>query len=158
MNATNSLQVKAVLEEGTMFSDSQKVGLKYVLDYSPDRMLAPAYKAMGKTPKDVTYGGWEARQIQGHMLGHYLSALSGFYYQTGSTEAKQKLDYTVKCIKELQRDDGYFGGIPSTPFDKILRLTDFRSLTGGYRGIQFTKFMRDFSTHTFTAETRTLSK
>jgi len=119
MNATNSLQVKAVLEEGTMFSDSQKVGLKYVLDYSPDRMLAPAYKAMGKTPKDVTYGGWEARQIQGHMLGHYLSALSGFYYQTGSTEAKQKLDYTVKCIKELQRDDGYFGGIPSTPFDTV---------------------------------------
>ena len=53
------------------------------------------------------------------MLGHYLSALSGFHYQTGSAEAKEKLDYTVKRIKEIQRDDGYFSGIPSTPFDTV---------------------------------------
>ena len=56
-------------------------------------------------------------QIQGHSLGHYISALSGFYFQTGSTEAKEKLDYTVNCLKSIQRSDGYIGGIPSTPFD-----------------------------------------
>ena len=110
---------KATLTDGSLFSKSQKTGLEYLLAYSPDRMLAPAYNALGKTPKDFTYGGWESRQIQGHMLGHYLSALAGFYYQTGSKEAKEKLDYSVKCIKEIQREDGYFGGIPSTPFDTV---------------------------------------
>lgn len=110
---------KAELTEGTLFATSQQVGLAYVLAYNPDRMLSPAYTALGKTPKAPTYGGWESRQIQGHMLGHYLSALAGFYYQTGSAEAKQKLDYTVGCIKELQRADGYFAGIPSTPFDTV---------------------------------------
>src|SRR5574344_44502 len=108
-----------VLTPGTLFEQSQETGLAYVLKYNPDRFLAPAYKAMGRTPKASEYGGWESQQIQGHMLGHYLSALSGFYYQTGSSEAKQKLDYTVGCIKSIQRSDGYFGGIPSTPFDTV---------------------------------------
>ncbi len=119
MNASDSFFAKAVLTEGSLFAKSQNTGLNYVLAYNPDRMLSPAYTALGKTPKDFTYGGWESRQIQGHMLGHYLSALAGFYYQTGNREAKEKLDYTVKCIKEIQREDGYFGGIPSTPFDTV---------------------------------------
>ncbi len=119
MNATDNTVTKTHLTDGTLFSDSQKIGLKYVLDYNPDRMLAPAYTALGKTPKAQNYGGWEARQIQGHMLGHYLSALAGFYYQTGSSEAKNNLEYVLTCIKNLQRNDGYFAGIPSTPFDTV---------------------------------------
>ena len=111
--------VRTALTKGSMFEQSQELGLRYVLAYNPDRFLSPAYTALGKTPKAPTYGGWESRQIQGHMLGHYLSALAGFYYQTGSAEAKEKLDYTVGCIKDIQRDDGYFGGIPSTPFDTV---------------------------------------
>ena len=119
MAGVTTMNATTTLTDGTMFSTSQKTGLKYVLDYNPDRMLAPAYTALGKSPKASNYGGWESRQIQGHMLGHYLSALAGFYYQTGSKDAKEKLDYTVKCIKEIQREDGYFGGIPSTPFDNV---------------------------------------
>ena len=110
---------KVSLAADTLFATSQQLGLEYVLKYNPDRFLAPAYNAMGITPKASTYGGWESQQIQGHMLGHYLSALSGFYYQTGSKDAKDKLEYTVSCIKEIQRGDGYFGGIPSTPFDTV---------------------------------------
>ena len=110
---------KIVLTDGTLFATSQQVGLDYVLAYNPDRFLAPVYTALGKTPKASAYGGWESRQIQGHMLGHYLSALSGFYYQTGSREAKEKLDYTVSCLKDVQRADGYIGGIPSVPFDTV---------------------------------------
>lgn len=106
-----------VLTPDTMFAQSQQTGLDYVLRLDPDRLLAPCYFAVGKLPKGSTYGGWESQQIQGHSLGHYLSALSGFVYQTKSKEAKEKLDYTVKCLKEIQRKDGYVGGIPSTPFD-----------------------------------------
>lgn len=110
---------KTILKEGSLFEKSQRTGLEYVLAYTPERMLAPACTALGKKAAAATYGGWESRQIQGHMLGHYLSALSGFHYQTGSAEAKEKLDYTVKRIKEIQREDGYFSGIPSTPFDTV---------------------------------------
>lgn len=108
---------KTQLTENTMFFNSQKTGLDYVLSLDPDRLLSPCYTALGKTPKAPTYGGWESMQIQGHSLGHYISALSGFYFQTGSIEAKKKLDYTVECLKSIQRSDGYIGGIPSTPFD-----------------------------------------
>ena len=112
----NSLTIR--LEKDSLFEKSQQIGLSYVLSYNPDRFLSSAYTALGKTPKAQTYGGWENRQIQGHMLGHYLSALSAFVQQTGNREAKEKLDYTVQCIKTIQRADGYFGGIPSTPFDE----------------------------------------
>lgn len=107
-----------ILEKESMFDVSQQLGLDYVLKLDPDRLLSPCYTAMGKIPKAGTYGGWESRQIQGHSLGHYLSALSGFISTTGNQDARNKLDYTISCIKDLQRGDGYFGGIPSTPFEK----------------------------------------
>ncbi len=110
---------KATLTSKTLFQESQATGLNYVLKLNPDKLLSPAYTALGKHPKASTYGGWESQQIQGHMLGHYLSALSGFVYQTGDKDAKEKLDYTIKCIKEIQRSDGYVGGIPSKPFDTV---------------------------------------
>ncbi len=112
-------QTKVTLEKDSLFEKSQKTGMDYLLRYNPDRMLSPAYRALHKTPKAATYGGWESREIQGHMLGHYLSALSGFYFETGNEKAKKDLDYTVKCIKEIQREDGYFAGIPSDPFDHV---------------------------------------
>ena len=92
---------KTTLTSKTLFQESQATGLNYVLKLNPDKLLSPAYTALGKHPKASTYGGWESQQIQGHMLGHYLSALSGFVYQTGDKDAKEKLDYTIKCIKEI---------------------------------------------------------
>ncbi len=112
-------QQKTTLFPNSLFEKSQQIGLNYVLNLNPDKLLSPCYTALGKNPKTSTYGGWESRQIQGHSLGHYLSALSGFYYQTKNDDAKKKIDYTIKCIKEIQRNDGYFGGIPSTPFDTV---------------------------------------
>lgn len=116
-----------VLKPETLFGDSQKLGLEYVLRVNPDRLLSTAYTAMGQKPKASPYGGWESptygawqdRTLRGHSLGHYLSALAGFYNSTGSLEAKEKLDYTVSEIKKLQRKDGYFDCIPSTPFDQV---------------------------------------
>ena len=110
---------KTTIKEDSLFGLSQKTGLNYVLDYEADRFLAPCYRALGKVPPAINYGGWESRQIQGHMLGHYLSALSSFYHETASQAAKEKLDYTVSQIKKLQRSDGYFAGIPSDPFDRV---------------------------------------
>lgn len=117
---------RTTLTPDTVFSQSQETGLEYVLRLNPDRLLAPCCRALGRTPKAANYGGWESMQIAGHSLGHYLSALSGFVYQTGDARAKEKLDYTVACIKDMQRGDGYFGGIPSTPFDTAASNPDFQ--------------------------------
>ena len=106
------------LEKGSLFEKSQELGLKYVLEYNLDRFLACCEKALGFEPSAKNYGGWESREINGHMLGHYLSALSEFWRATKNESAKEKLDYTVSRIKKLQRSDGYFAGIPSTPFEK----------------------------------------
>lgn len=116
MNAQpQSLPVQ--LEQNNFFQKSQIVGLEYVLRIDPDRLLAPCYKAMGKSNGSYSYGGWESRQIAGHSLGHYLSALSEFIESTGNQRCKEKLDYTVKKLAEIQRRDGYIGGVPSTPFE-----------------------------------------
>lgn len=108
---------KTVLEENSLFQKSQKTGLEYVLRLDPDRLLAPCRIAAGKRPRAATYGGWESMQIQGHSLGHYMSALSAFVNSTGNAQAKEKLDYVVSELKEIQRADGYIGGVPSVPFD-----------------------------------------
>ena len=115
------------IESNSLFGKSQETGLDYVLRVNPDRLLASAYIAMGQKPKALPYGGWESlsfgewndRTLRGHSLGHYLSALAGFYAAAGSEMAKQKLDYVISEIKKLQRKDGFFDSIPSTPFDKV---------------------------------------
>ena len=117
---------RTTLTQKTIFADSQQTGLDYVLRLDPDRLLAPCCNALGKTPKAPAYGGWESQQIAGHSLGHYLSALAGFQYQTGDRRAKEKLDYTVHCLKEMQRPDGYVGGVYSLPFDTVASGQDFK--------------------------------
>ena len=107
------------LKKETLFEKSRELGLNYVLAFNPDRLLAPCWNAMGKTSPEKPYGGWESMQIQGHSLGHYMSALSAFYASTGNASAREKLDYCVSIIKSLQREDGYFGGIPAAPFEKV---------------------------------------
>lgn len=120
LSSDNSPEMtETYLEETSLFGLSQKVGLDYVLRLDPDRLLAPCYTALGKKAKAFNYGGWESRQIAGHSLGHYLSSLAGFYYTTGNEKAKEKLDYTVNCLFQIQREDGYLGGVSSAPFDAV---------------------------------------
>lgn len=106
------------LQQDSLFEHSQEIGLEYVLRLNPDRLMAPCYTALNKSGGSRNYGGWESRQIAGHSLGHYLSALAGFIQSTGDERCVEKLNYTVKKLKEIQRGDGYLGGVPSTPFDQ----------------------------------------
>ncbi|MDY4902535.1 MAG: glycoside hydrolase family 127 protein [Treponema sp.] len=107
------------LEKNSLFGVSQKTGLDYVLNINPDRLLAPCYVNTSQISPAKNYGGWENMKIQGHGLGHYISALAGFVKSTGSSEALEKLNYVIGKIKTLQRKDGFFAGIPSAPFEKV---------------------------------------
>ena len=74
-------------------------------------MLAYYRKRAGLEPKAEPYGGWDGdgRNLTGHVAGHYLSAVSLMYAATGDVRFKERADYIVKELKEVQdkNGDGY---------------------------------------------------
>ena len=56
------------------FKHAMELDAKFLLSVEPDRLLSWFRKEAGLEPKAQNYGGWEARGIAGHSLGHYLSA------------------------------------------------------------------------------------
>ena len=65
------------------FKHAMELDAEVLLKISPDRLLHNFRKNSGLTPKGEIYGGWESREIAGHTLGHYLSAISMYYASTG---------------------------------------------------------------------------
>ncbi|MDQ9814231.1 glycoside hydrolase family 127 protein, partial [Acinetobacter pittii] len=58
------------------FLQAQQTDLKYIMAMNPDRLLAPYLREAGLTPKAPSYTNWENTGLDGHIGGHYLSALS----------------------------------------------------------------------------------
>lgn len=83
-----------------------------LLDLQPDRLLHNFHASAGLLPKAERYGGWEARGIAGHTLGHYLSATALMIAQTGDPAVRERLTYTIAELARIQvkHGDGYIGG------------------------------------------------
>jgi DUF1680 family protein len=96
------------------FLDAQTTDLNYIMAMEPDRLLAPFLREAGLEPKKPSYGNWESTGLDGHMGGHYLSALALMVASTGDAGVKERLDYFVAELKRAQQanGDGYLGGIP----------------------------------------------
>ncbi|MDP5200257.1 glycoside hydrolase family 127 protein [Flavobacterium sp. DG2-3] len=96
------------------FKNAQDVDLKYILDLDPDKLLAPYLLESGLPPKADRYGNWESIGLDGHIGGHYLSALAMMYASTGNKELKDRLDYMLSELARCQtkNGNGYVGGIP----------------------------------------------
>lgn len=101
-----------------LFKESQEIGKTYLLELDPDRLVAPCYEAIGIKPKKPRYGGWESMQISGHSVGHWLSATALMYAATGEQLLKDRLDYVVQELADLQEQHGggYVSGFPEKPF------------------------------------------
>jgi uncharacterized protein len=84
----------------------------YLLRLEPDRLLHNFRVSAGLKPKGEVYGGWESLSLAGHSLGHYLSACSLMFAQTGNTQYQQRTTYIVGELAECQsaHGDGYVGG------------------------------------------------
>ncbi len=104
-----------------IFKDSQDKGQEYLVYLDVDRLVAPCYEAIGKTPKKPRYGGWESMKISGHSLGHFMSAVASMYVAEKDETLKEKLDYVVSELAYLQSLDekGYVSGFPRECFDKV---------------------------------------
>jgi DUF1680 family protein len=113
------LPLEAVRLTGGPLKQAQDVTAKYLLELEPDRMMAGYRKRAGLEPKAEGYGGWDAvdgRQLTGHIAGHYLSAVSLMYAATGDERFKQRADYLVDEMQEVQNKhgDGYLGALMGT--------------------------------------------
>ncbi|MCH7414740.1 glycoside hydrolase family 127 protein [Belliella sp. R4-6] len=97
------------------FKQAQEVDKKYILAMDVDRLLAPYMKDAGIEWKAENYGNWENTGLDGHIGGHYLSALAMMYASTGDSEIKSRLDYMVGQLNLAQQKNGngYLGGVPN---------------------------------------------
>ncbi len=96
------------------FKHAQEMDRRYLLMLEPDRLLHGFRREAGMEPKGEIYGGWEAKSIAGHSLGHYLSACALMYGATGDEAMKQRVEYIVAELAAVQaaHGDGYFAAIP----------------------------------------------
>ncbi len=109
------LPLSAVRLTGGPLKHAQDLDIDYLLKLEPDRMMAYYRKRAGLEAKALGYGGWDGdgRNLTGHIAGHYLSAVSLMYAATGDARFKERADYLVKEMKEVQdkNGDGYLGAI-----------------------------------------------
>jgi DUF1680 family protein len=100
---------------GGPLKHAQDLDSDYLLKLEPDRMLAYFRLRAGLKSKARGYGGWDGdnKNLTGHILGHYLSAISFMWAATGDARFKERADYIIRELKEVQdaNGDGYLGAL-----------------------------------------------
>lgn len=103
------------------FKDARDLNIEVLLKYDVDRLLAPYRKEAGLAEKAKSYPNWEG--LDGHVGGHYLSAMAMNYAATNNKECKKRMEYMLTELKECQEANsknnpewgaGYLGGIPKS--------------------------------------------
>ena len=109
------LPLSSVRVTGGPLKRAQDLNAEYLLKLEPDRMMAYYRKRAGLEPKAQGYPGWDGdgKNLTGHIAGHYLSGVSLMFAATGDPRFKQRADYIVKEMKEVQdkNGDGYLGAV-----------------------------------------------
>ena len=115
------------------FLQAQQTDLHYILALDPDRLSAPFLREAGLTSKAPSYTNWENTGLDGHIGGHYLSALSMMYAATGDTVIYHRLNYMLNELHRAQQavGTGFIGGTPgSLQLWKEIKAGDIRA--GGF--------------------------
>jgi len=109
------LPLNAVRLLGGPLKRAQDLDARYLLRLEPDRMLAYYRERAGLRPRAEPYNGWDGggRNLTGHVAGHYLSAVSLMWAATGDERFKERADYIVRELKEVQdrHGDGYLSAL-----------------------------------------------
>ena len=115
-NQLSLFNLKDVKLHTGLFEEAMYTDLDYILQMEPDRLLAPFLREAGLQPKAESYPNWENTGLDGHIGGHYLTALAQMYASAGSEEALQRLNYMIGELKKAQdaNGNGYVGGIPDS--------------------------------------------
>jgi hypothetical protein len=103
------------------FRHARDLNIQTLLHYDVDRLLAPYRKEAGLPEKAKGFRNWEG--LDGHVGGHYLSAMAMNYAATGNKECKKRMDYMIAELKACQEANtqkhpewgtGYVGGVPGS--------------------------------------------
>lgn len=97
------------------FLQAQHTNKEYLMALDAEKLLAPFRREAG-LPFKETYGNWESTGLDGHMGGHYVTALALLYAATKDDVVLQRLNYVVAELKKCQEKlgSGYIGGIPDS--------------------------------------------
>lgn len=100
--------------------------IEYLQELEADRLLAGFREIAGLHVKASRYGGWESTMIQGHTLGHYMTAIAQAYKNTKNDEnltlnkeLKSKIDYIIDELETCQNANGYLFATAEIHFDII---------------------------------------
>lgn len=102
------------------FKHARDLNIQTLLKYDVDRLLAGYRKEAGLKEKAKSFSNWDG--LDGHVGGHYLTALAINYASTGNAECKKRLDYMIAELKDCQHANtlkfpdwgvGYVGAIPN---------------------------------------------
>lgn len=96
------------------FRHAMELNVETLLKYDVDRLLAPYLKEAGLEPKAPSFSNWDG--LDGHVGGHYLSALAIHYAATSDSRLKERMDYMISELGRAQKTngDGYIGGVPGS--------------------------------------------
>lgn len=103
------------------FKHARDLNLQVLLKYDTDRLLAPYRKEAGLPVKAKSYPNWDG--LDGHVGGHYLSALAMYYAALDDPECKRRMDHMILELKTCQEANavnnsswgkGYVGGVPKS--------------------------------------------
>ncbi len=103
------------------FRHARDLNIEVLLKYDVDRLLAPYRKEAGVSEKAKSYPNWDG--LDGHVAGHYLSAMSINYAATGNPECRKRMEYMLSelqvcleanAINNAEWGVGYIGGFPNS--------------------------------------------
>jgi DUF1680 family protein len=101
---------------------------RYLLSLDPDRLLVDFKKVAGLKTNAKVYGGWEleSRELRGHTIGHYLSAISRMAELTKDSVLYARCIYTVKELNRCQKKigTGYVSAWPEEYLDRVEKLKE----------------------------------
>ena len=103
------------------FKHARELNIETLIKYDVDRLLAGYRKEAGLPAKAKSYVNWDG--LDGHVGGHYLTAVAMNYAATGNAECKKRMDYMISELKACQDANGaaypdwgvgYVGAVPNS--------------------------------------------
>ncbi len=117
---TNEFSLAEVKLLDGPFKHARDLNIQTLLHYDLDRLIAGYRKEAGLPAKATIYPNWDG--LDGHIAGHYLSALAMNVAATNNTECKKRLLYILSELKACQNansinnpdwGNGYVGAVPN---------------------------------------------
>jgi DUF1680 family protein len=116
-----------------IFKTAEDLNYKTLMAYDVDRLMTPFFTQAGMTDwatKHPNFTNWceGTFRLDGHVGGHYLTALALAYASCRDTDMKQQLksrmDYMVDCMDSCQQvfdnnTEGLYGYIGGLPYNNV---------------------------------------